>query len=150
MRNTNQFRGSLILLGIVIAMAVTIPLFGQGYLSALESNKKVVFDFYRLVVEPRNPDLVELYVAPDFLDHDPPDKRGSDGVVTMLKTLGPAASDDIGATLRTPPVFIMAQGDLVIWFWPSAPKSTEQFVLDVYRVKDRKIVEHWKGAAKKP
>ncbi len=132
-------------------LMAAVPLLGQGYLSALESNKKVVFDFYRLVVEPRNADLIELYVSPDFVDHDPSDQKGTEVVGKMLKALGPAASDDISATLQKPPAFITAQGDLVIWLFPqNPPKAAEPFVLEIYRVKDRKIVEHWKGAAKTP
>jgi predicted SnoaL-like aldol condensation-catalyzing enzyme len=151
MRRANRFRKNSILIGLSAALLSAVPLLGQGYLSPLESNKKVVFDFYRLVVEPRNADLIELYVAADFVEHDPIDQKGSDAVVKMLKTLGRAASDDVGATLRNPPAFIMAQGDLVVWFFPQSPaKAGEPFQLEVYRVKDRKIVEHWKGAAKAP
>lgn len=132
-------------------MLASIPLLGQGYLSTIESNKKVVFDFYRLVVEPGNTDLIELYVAPDFLDHDPSDQKGSQGLAKRIKDMGPAASDDVGPTLRNAPAFIMAQGDLVIWFFPqTTPKAAEPFVLEVFRVKERKIVEHWRGLAKIP
>jgi len=131
--------------------------FAQGYLSAVESNKKVVFDFYRLIVEPRNSDLVEVYLAADFVDHDPADHKGPESVVEMLKTMGPAASDEVGSTLRNPPVFIMAQGDLVTWLFkqnvPDAKdksKTVERFSLEVYRIKNRKIAEHWKGTANPP
>jgi hypothetical protein len=41
---------------------VGLPVFDQGYLSAVESNKKMVLDLHRLIVEPRNPDLVEVYL----------------------------------------------------------------------------------------
>jgi predicted SnoaL-like aldol condensation-catalyzing enzyme len=130
--------------------------FAQGYLSALESNKKVVFDFYRLVVEPRNPDLLELYLAPDFFDHDG-DQKGAEAVAKWLKSLPAAASDDISETLRNPPAFIMANGDLVTWmFKQSVPdpkdksKMVERYSLDVFRIKDRKIAEHWKGLANLP
>ena len=144
---------------IAAAMAVLAlaPAFGQGYLSALETNKKVVFDFYRLVVEPRNADLIELYVSPDFLDHDPSEQKGPESIAKMLKAMGPAASDDVGSTLRNPPAYIMAEGDLVTWlFKRTVPdpkdksKTVEQFTLEVYRIKERKIVEHWKGIAGVP
>ena len=133
------------------------PAFAQGYLSAIESNKKVVFDYYRLVVEPRNADLVELYVAEDSIDHDSSEKTGRDAVVKMLKALGAPPSDDVGATLRNPPAFVMAEGDLVTYmFRQTVPdpqeksKMVERFSLEVYRIKDRKIVEHWKGVANVP
>lgn len=139
----------------MVAIAPAIA-FAQGYLSALESNKKVVFDFYRLVVEPRNPDLLELYLAPDFFDHDG-DQKGPEGVAKWLKSLPAAASDDVGETLRNPPAFIMANGDLVTWmFKQSVPdpkdksKMVDRYSLDVFRIKDRKIAEHWKGLGNLP
>jgi predicted SnoaL-like aldol condensation-catalyzing enzyme len=143
--------------GLVSLVLGAMPLFAQGYLSALESNKKVVFDFYRLVVEPRNADLIELYISPDFLDHDPSEQKGAENIAKMLKAMGPAGSEDVGSTLRNPPAYIMAEGDLVTWlFKHTVPdpkdksKTTEQFTLEAYRIKDRKIVEHWKGSAGLP
>ena len=144
-------------LALILPLLTRIPVYAQGYLSAVESNKKVVFDFYRLVVEPRNPDLVEVYIAESFVDHDPTDQKGTDSVVKMLKAMGPGASDEIGPTLRNPPAFIMAAGDLVTWlFKQNVPdpkdksKTVERFSLEVYRIKDRKIAEHWKGTANLP
>jgi predicted SnoaL-like aldol condensation-catalyzing enzyme len=143
---------------VSIAAAVILPAaaLAQGYLSAIESNKKVVFDFYRLVVEPRNADLLELYVAPDFVDHDG-DQKGPESVAKWLKSLPAAASDDVGEKLRNPPAFIMANGDLVTWmFKQNVPdpkdksKMVERYSLDVFRIKDRKIAEHWKGLANLP
>ena len=142
---------------IAFALTVSMPLAGQGYLNVLEVNKKVVFDFYRLVIEPRNPDLAEIYVAADFLDHDPVDQKGTESVARLVAGPGPASSGDIGSTLRNPPAFIMAEGDQVTWvFKQNLPDSknssmrTEQLVLEIYRIRDRKIVERWKGVAKLP
>jgi len=144
-------------LALIMPLLAGIPVYAQGYLSAVESNKKVVFDFYRLVVEPRNPDLIEVYVAENFADHDPTDQKGTDSVVKMMKAMGPAASDEFGPALRNPPAFIMAEGDLVTWlFKQNVPdpkdksKTVERFSLEVYRIKDRKIAEHWKGTANLP
>ena len=144
-------------LALILPLLAVVPVYAQGYLSAVESNKKVVFDFYRLVVEPRNPDLIEVYVAENFADHDPTDQKGTDSVVKMLKAMGPAASDEVGPALRNPPAFIMAEGDLVTWlFKQNVPdpkdksKTVERFSLEVYRIKDRKIAEHWKGTANLP
>lgn len=151
-RIRNQACEISLLLLLVAALST-----GQGYLSPLDSNKKVVSDFYRLVVEPKNTDLVEVYVSPEFVEHDPIEQKGLESVVKMLKATGLAASEDVGSVLRNPPAFIMAQGDLVAWmFKQNVPdpkdrsKMVERFSLEVYRIKDRKIVEHWKGLANLP
>ena len=43
---------NLLKLTTLLWLCSLAPAFGQGYLSPLEANKKVVFDFYRLVFEP--------------------------------------------------------------------------------------------------
>ena len=141
------------LLFLLVAVSST----GQGYLNTLESNKKLISDFHRLVVEPRNTDLVEVYVSPEFVEHEPSEQKGIESVVKMLKAATPAASEEVGSALPNPPAFIMAQGDLVVWmFKQNVPdpqdksKTAERFSLEVYRIKDRKIVEHWKGLANLP
>lgn len=87
--------------------------FAQGYLSGIALNKKIVTDFYRLVFEPRNADLIEQYVASDFVEHNPLIEGGRDGLVKFLRTLPPPASDDIGPDMKNPPAHIVAEGDLV-------------------------------------
>ncbi len=113
--------------------------------------------FYRLIIEPRNPDLVEVYLAEDFVDHDAVEQKGAQNFAKMLKEMAPAATHEVGPSLRNPPTFIMAQGDLVTWlFRQSVPdpkdksKTGERFSLEIYRIKDRKIAEHWKGVASLP
>jgi predicted SnoaL-like aldol condensation-catalyzing enzyme len=142
---------------LLFAHFVSLPVFAQGYLSAVESNKKVVFDFYRLIVEPRNPDLVEIYLAEDFVDHDATGQKGPENFTKMLREMAPAATDEVGPALRNPPTFIMAQGDLVTWLFrlsiqdpKDKSKTLERFSLEIYRIKDRKIAEHWKGVANLP
>lgn len=130
-----------------LPLLAVVPLFAQGYLSPLEANKKVVFDFYRLVVEPRNLDLAGQFVAADYIEHDPQEQKGLESLLKTIKAMGPPPSEDIGSTLRNPPAFIMAEGDLVTYIFKD---KGEAFSLDVYRIKDRKIVEHWKGLARVP
>jgi predicted SnoaL-like aldol condensation-catalyzing enzyme len=137
-------------LALTLPLLAAAPVFAQGYLSPLEANKKVVFDFYRLVVEPRNLDLAAQFVAADFIEHDPQEQKGMESLIKTLQAMGPPPSEDIGSTLRNPPAFIMAEGDLVTYIFKDKSKTDEAFSLEVYRIKDRKIVEHWKGLAKLP
>src|SRR5438309_1874412 len=71
----------------VFLILVSANAFSQGYLSALEVNKKVIFDFYRLVFEPRNTDLIEMYVAEDLIEHNPQMKNGRAEVVKLIQSL---------------------------------------------------------------
>ncbi len=121
-------------------------------MSGIALNKKIVTDFYRLVFEPRNADLIEQYVAPDFVEHNPLIEGGRDGLVKFLKMLPPPASDDIGPDMKNPPAHIVAEGDLVTFvFRQKTPdpkdktKTYDRFTFDMFRLKNGKIVEHWDG-----
>jgi predicted SnoaL-like aldol condensation-catalyzing enzyme len=142
-------RSAAWILGLAGTVLMGSSLLAQGYLSPVETNKKVVFDFYRLVVEPRNPDLIPIYVSDDFVDHDRSDEKGAQAVEKMLKALGAATSDEVGAALRRPPKLVMAQGDLVMWAFDD-PGDSKRLLIEAYRIKDRKIVEHWKGIGTAP
>jgi predicted SnoaL-like aldol condensation-catalyzing enzyme len=129
--------------------------FAQGYLSGPALNKKVVTDFYRLVFEPRNADLIDQYIAPDFVEHNPRIEGGRDGLAKFMKTLPAPKSDDIGPELKNPPAYMLAEGDLVTFvFKQSTPdpkdktRNYDHFTFDMFRIKNGKIVEHWDGATK--
>jgi len=137
---------------MVFALA---PAFGQGYLSALETNKKVVFDFYRLVFEPRNADLAEIYIAEDMIEHNPRMQNGRAELVKLIQSLPKPASDEVVPALKNPPVLITAEGDLVTYVFKQVvadpkdkSKTYERFSFDTFRVKGGKIVEHWDGASR--
>ena len=139
----------------VMWVSALAPVFGQGYLSALETNKKVVFDFYRLVFEPRNADLVEVYVAEDMIEHNPRMQNGRAELVKLIQSLPKPASDEVGPALKNPPVLITAEGDLVTYIFKQVvadpkdkSKTYERFSFDTFRVKGGKIVEHWDGASR--
>jgi predicted SnoaL-like aldol condensation-catalyzing enzyme len=139
----------------VMAVFALAPAFGQGYLSTLETNKKVVFDFYRLVFEPRNADLAEIYVAEDIIEHNPRMANGRAELVKLIQALPKPASDEVGPALKNPPALITAEGDLVTYIFKQVvadpkdkSKTYERFSFDTFRVKGGKIVEHWDGASR--
>jgi predicted SnoaL-like aldol condensation-catalyzing enzyme len=133
---------------LLLPVLTAVSAFAQGYLSPLESNKKLVFDLYRLVIEPRNTDLVEQFVSNDFIEHDARFPGGKDSFVKLIKSMGPAVSEDIGSDLHNPPASIAAAGDLVVYIFPDKAKTSQGFTFDAYRIKERKIAEHWTGATK--
>lgn len=138
-----------------IAILAGTSVFAQGYLSGTALNKKIVTDFYRIVFEPRNPDLIEQYIAPDFVEHNPNISGGREGLVKFMKTLSKPPNDDVGSEMKNPPAYIVAEGDLVTFIFKQPTpdprdktKTYERFTFDMFRIKNGKIVEHWDGAGR--
>ena len=139
----------------ILTLSVPSLVHAQGYLSGAALNKKIVTDFYRLVFEPRNPDLIDQFVAADFVEHNPTIESGRDALVKFIKTLPRPASDDVGAEMKNPPAYVVAEGDLVTFIFKSPTpdpkdksKTYDRFAFDMFRIRNGKIVEHWDGEAK--
>lgn len=140
---------------VAVLLVAPTPTIAQGYLSGTAANKKLVSDFYRLVYEPRNVDLIEQYVAPDFIDHDPNSQGGRDSLVKFIKSLPVPPSGDVGEELKNPPALVVAESDLVTFVFEEKspnPKGKsnahDRFTFDVFRIKNGKIVEHWDSLAR--
>ncbi|HLH43444.1 MAG TPA: nuclear transport factor 2 family protein [Bryobacteraceae bacterium] len=124
----------------------------QSDLSGAAQNKKLVADFYRLVFEPRNPDLIEQYVAADFVEHNPMMQSGREALVKFIQSLPRPVNHDVGPEMKIPPVYTIAEGDLVTfvfkWRTPDPKDKTkayDRFTFDMFRIQNGKIAEHWDG-----
>ena len=151
--NSRRIVHAVVMFASVLLAGASVS--AQGYLNGIALNKKIVTDFYRLVFEPRNPDLIDQYIAPDFVEHNPQIQGGREGLVKFMKTLPRPVSDDIGPEMKTPPAHIVAEGDLVTFIFKqqaSDPqdksKTYERFTFDMFRIKNGKIVEHWDNATR--
>ena len=133
-----------------------VSAYAQKKANTIEANKKVVYDFYRFVWEPRNVNAFDQYTSPSYIEHNPSFAGPRENIIRVLKsgTMGnwrtPKKVED---TLKDPPDMIIAEGDLVQWIFkrqtkdPKDPSKTyESFWYDTFRVKDGKLVEHWDSA----
>jgi len=108
-------------------------------------NKEIVFDFYYRLFGERDLSAIEEYVAPDLIQHNPNLADGKEGYLTWASKQFPPG---------TPPnkrLFIeraAAEGDLV-WIHAlnnvvsRAEPSSDDAVVDIYRLKDGLLVEHF-------
>ncbi len=120
---------------------------------ATEKNEQVVRRFYEAAFSQGNPDAVAELVAPDFVDHNPfpgqaPDR---DGLKQFIKTFHGPLPD-----LKVQVDDMISQGDKVVTRWtarathqgtflqiPSTGKQVTLTGIDIMRIADGKIVEHW-------
>ena len=112
-------------------------------------NKRIVESFYRQALVDKQPKAAfETWVAPDFVEHKPdvamPTRDAVSGFLTGLVTDMPEAKWEI--------VRSIADGDLValhVRFTP-APGAPAYAIVDIFRVADCKVVEHWDVVAGPP
>jgi predicted SnoaL-like aldol condensation-catalyzing enzyme len=108
-------------------------------LASSAANKKLVVDFYRTVfIEKRVVEGFERYVAPGYIQHNPMLATGREPAVKFLSTL--VKRESVTDIKR-----VVAEGDLVVLHVHSRANLSERgrAVIDIFRVADGKIVEHW-------
>ena len=117
----------------------------------LAANKKIVYDFWREVLEARHLDLAEKYMRTDYMQHNPNAETGVAGFKAYFSRLGGPLP--IEPKIKREVISIVAQGDLVVLSFvqenkdsKGQPYKTTWF--DMFRIQDGKIAEHWDSALK--
>ena len=120
----------------------------------LAANKKVVYDFFRVVLRGFRIDEADKYMAPDYIQHNPNAETGMAGFKAYFNAIKPKQLPPIPATLSDL-VAIQAEGDYVTLSFvkeyddPSAPgKKYTTTWFNMLRVVNGKLVEHWDSATK--
>jgi predicted SnoaL-like aldol condensation-catalyzing enzyme len=108
---------------------------------APQSNKEIVLAFFRMMFQDRDADeAVRRYVSPNYTQHNP---YMRDGVGPMVDFFPPYFDQHPQAIVEIKRV--IAEGDLVVIHnhWRDSPEDRGQAVVDIFRVENGKIVEHW-------
>jgi predicted SnoaL-like aldol condensation-catalyzing enzyme len=105
-----------------------------------EKNLARVLDMYREVIIAMNPDKVEEYLSPDYIQHSALAEPGLEPLKAFLAKVRKESPDAKQTIHRS-----FADGDHVIVHvhverWPGDPGLA---VVDIYRCEDGEIVEHW-------
>jgi len=120
----------------------------------LAANKKVAYDFFRIVLRGYRLDEAEKYMTNDYMQHNPNAETGMAGFKAYFNAVKPNPLPPIPETLPGL-VAIQAEGDYVTLSFvreyddPSAPgKKYTTTWFDMFRIVNGKIVEHWDSATK--
>ena len=102
----------------------------------MESNKEVVLKVLEGAFVERDVTIVDRYFSPDYVQHNPSIPNGPKAIANLIPTLKSDLFYEFG--------MIVAEGDLVMVHgryvgW--APKPL--VAVDIFRLKDGKVVEHW-------
>ncbi|MFC3052109.1 nuclear transport factor 2 family protein [Kordiimonas pumila] len=99
-------------------------------------NKAIVFDSMISLFQKHDVAKVDRLISPDYIQHNPNISQGRDGIKEVVKNLP--------KDVYYEPGLMIAEGDFVaihgrIRGWANKP----QIVVDIFRVKDGKLAEHW-------
>jgi predicted SnoaL-like aldol condensation-catalyzing enzyme len=124
------------LLAAAALVFLTVPAFAAD----LEANKKIVVDFYNKGLNDKDFDAAAKYFGPRYVQHNPGGVDGPQGfknLVTFLKEKFPNSHNEIKR--------VIAEGDLVVLHVHSKREPTDRgrAIVDIFKVENGKIVEHW-------
>lgn len=102
----------------------------------METNKQIVLKVLKGAFVERDPTIVDRYFAPGYVQHNPVIPDGPKAIAHLIPTLSKALSYEAG--------MVVAEGDLVMVHgryvgWGPKP----MVAVDIFRVKDGKVTEHW-------
>ena len=151
MRTFGALASVLFLCGAAAAQLPVAPTVDQQALLAsgdakLAANKRLVYDFWREVVQARDPARAATYVAGNLMQHDPNVRTGRDA---FARSLGAAPKQLVKPTIDDL-VSIVAEGDLVVLGFrrvlPDLAEEGQTYTttwFEMVRVENGKIAEHW-------
>ena len=114
--------------------------------ATLAANKKLVFDFWREVLQAHHVDRAPQYVAESYIQHNP---NVATGRAAFMEFFGQFPPEPIKDTIDDL-VRIVAEGDVVVLAFrrelPDLAREGQTYTttwFDMFRIADGKIVEHW-------
>jgi predicted SnoaL-like aldol condensation-catalyzing enzyme len=124
----------------LLAAAALALLAGPALAADLEANKKIVVDFYEKGLNQKDYDAAAKYFGPRYVQHNPGAGNGPEGfkrLVGFLKEKFPNSRNEIKR--------VIAEGDLVVLHVHSKREPTDRgrAIVDIFKVENGKIVEHW-------
>ncbi|MEN0055417.1 MAG: nuclear transport factor 2 family protein [Mucilaginibacter sp.] len=105
------------------------------------TNKQQVLSFYKQIIGQRKAELIPEFVREDYIQHNPTVKQGRAGitdVINYLKTLPPPPED-----AKSPIIRAIQEGDLVITHLDISFMGKRMAVIDLFKLKDGMLAEHW-------
>lgn len=101
-----------------------------------QRNKALVLDAMTSLFQRRDASAVKRLYTQDYIQHNPDIPQGRDALEAIVASMSP--------DVHYEPGLMIAEGDLVaihgrIRGWASAP----QIVVDIFRIEDGRLAEHW-------
>lgn len=104
-----------------------------------EANKKLVMNFYQQLFGDKDFSAIDKYLSKDYIQHNPSVADGSEALKTATKNWFKGAPKE-----KIVAEHLAAEGDLVFIHKKEVSADGKiTAIMDIFRVKNKKIVEHW-------
>ncbi|EXK77392.1 hypothetical protein FOQG_17894 [Fusarium oxysporum f. sp. raphani 54005] len=103
------------------------------------NNKQIVTDAYQRIFGDLDASAVDDYISKDFVQHNPTIADGPAGVKQLVQKLVSQGVQKQTIEFK----HVVAEGDTVILHTRYEMAGHEWRFIDIYRVKNDKLVEHW-------
>jgi len=104
----------------------------------LEANKKTVLAFYEAGINNKDFDAASKFIGKRYVQHDPGIADGPEGLKAFLGVFK-AQFPNLHADIKQ----IFADGDFVHVHGVRVPGERGSAIVDIFKLEDGKIVEHW-------
>lgn len=125
---------------VIAASAIASPWAAHAADAQGEANKKVVLAFYEAALVRFDAEAARSHLGPRYIQHNPNAPDGVEGVMGLIAFLR-----DKHPLRRSSIRRVMADGDLVMLHVhaKSTPEDRGTAIVDIFRLENGKIVEHW-------
>jgi predicted SnoaL-like aldol condensation-catalyzing enzyme len=110
----------------------------------LARNKRLVYDFWRTLVEARDTEATEPLLAEDYIQHDPNVDTGSAAVLAFFAQFGEQV--EVQERVQAKLVALVAERDFVVIAWVdehTEPRPYTTTFFDLFRIENGVLAEHW-------
>jgi predicted SnoaL-like aldol condensation-catalyzing enzyme len=128
----------------LLALALFASLFSltaQALTAQEQANKDVVLAFYEAAINKKDVDAALSFLGPRYIQHNPRAGDGAEGLKGFINGYLKKSIPNVRADIKR----VIVQGDLVVLHVHSVPEpgALGTAIVDIFRVENGKIVEHW-------
>jgi predicted SnoaL-like aldol condensation-catalyzing enzyme len=105
-----------------------------------QRNLDHVLGLFRNVLQPLDPDQVDRYISPDYIQHSPMAAPGRESLKAFLKVVRAASPSSSQRLLRA---FVDGDHVIIHYHVKKSPEDLGFVVMDIFRLSDGMVVEHW-------
>lgn len=123
----------------MLMMGISFQAQAQRNIRQEEANKKLVLNFYQKLFGDKDLSAIDKYIAEDYIQHNPTVGDGREALKNAAKGWFVGAKKELVDIPHS-----AGEGDLVfLHIRRHLSEGKDRAIVDIFRVKNNKIVEHW-------